>query len=96
MNAGEITCRGLKKIDTGAIARRVVKRIGYDREADIAFSIGLMKEYVKVSQTGQKGQIDYNEQLNAAGIPAGLVRMSCGLESAADLIADISQALEKV
>ncbi|MBR5109195.1 MAG: O-acetylhomoserine aminocarboxypropyltransferase/cysteine synthase [Clostridia bacterium] len=36
------------------------------------------------------------EQLKAAGIPAGLVRMSCGLESADDLIADIAQALEKV
>lgn len=34
------------------------------------------------------------EQLNAAGIPAGLVRMSCGLEDKADLIADIKQALE--
>ena len=34
-----------------------------------------------------------DEQLAAAGIPAGLVRMSCGLESSADLIADISQAL---
>ena len=30
-NAGEITCRDFKKIDVGAIARRVVKRIGYDR-----------------------------------------------------------------
>ncbi len=37
-----------------------------------------------------------DEQLKAAGIPAGLVRMSCGLESAADLIADIAQALEKI
>ena len=26
----------------------------------------------------------------AAGIPAGLVRLSCGLESAEDLIADIA------
>ncbi len=34
------------------------------------------------------------EQLAAAGIPAGLVRMSCGLEDAADLIADLTQALE--
>ena len=34
-------------------------------------------------------------QLEAAGVPAGLVRMSCGLESSADLIADIAQALEK-
>ena len=34
------------------------------------------------------------EQLAAAGIPAGLVRMSCGLEDKADLIADLRQALE--
>ena len=34
-----------------------------------------------------------DEQLLAAGIPAGLVRFSCGLEDAADLIADIEQAL---
>ena len=37
-----------------------------------------------------------DEQLKAAGVPAGLVRMSCGLENADDLIADIAQALEKV
>ena len=37
-----------------------------------------------------------DEQLKAAGVPAGLVRMSCGLESAKDLIADIAQALEEV
>ena len=36
-----------------------------------------------------------DEQLQAAGIPAGLVRMSCGLEDSADLIADIAQALEQ-
>ena len=36
-----------------------------------------------------------DEQLAEAGIPAGMIRMSCGLEDAADLIADIGQALEK-
>lgn len=34
-----------------------------------------------------------DEQLEAAGIPAGLVRMSCGLEAAEDLIEDLTQAL---
>lgn len=34
-----------------------------------------------------------DEQLEAAGIPAGLVRMSCGLEDKEDLIADIKNAL---
>jgi O-acetylhomoserine (thiol)-lyase len=35
-----------------------------------------------------------DEQLAEAGIPAGLVRMSCGLEDKEDLIADIAGALE--
>ena len=33
-------------------------------------------------------------ELEEAGIPAGLVRMSCGLEHKDDLIADIEQALK--
>ncbi len=37
-----------------------------------------------------------DEQLKAAGVPAGLVRISCGLENAQDLIDDIKQALEAV
>ena len=37
-----------------------------------------------------------DEQLKAAGVPAELVRMSCGLESSEDLIADIAQALDKI
>ena len=35
-----------------------------------------------------------DEQLIAAGVPAGLIRMSCGLEDKQDLIEDIQQALE--
>ncbi len=35
-----------------------------------------------------------DEQLAAAGIPAGLIRLSCGLEDKEDLIADLAQALE--
>ena len=35
-------------------------------------------------------------ELAAAGVPANLVRFSCGLENAQDLIEDIAQALEKV
>ena len=34
-----------------------------------------------------------DEQLAAAGVPAGLVRLSCGLEDASDIIADLTQAL---
>ena len=35
-----------------------------------------------------------DEQLEAAGVPAGLIRISCGLEDKEDLIADLKQALE--
>ncbi len=37
-----------------------------------------------------------DEQLREAGIPAGLIRISCGLEDKADLIADLAQALDKI
>lgn len=36
------------------------------------------------------------EQLIAAGVPAGLVRISCGLEDKKDLIADLAQALAAI
>ncbi len=36
------------------------------------------------------------EQLKEAGVPAGLIRISCGLEDKEDLIADFAQALDAV
>ena len=36
------------------------------------------------------------DELNACGVPVGLIRISCGLESSKDLIADIEQALEEL
>ena len=37
-----------------------------------------------------------DEQLAAAGVPAGLVRISCGLEDKKDLIVDLAQALAAI
>jgi O-acetylhomoserine (thiol)-lyase len=37
-----------------------------------------------------------DEQLAEAGIPAGLIRLSCGLEDKEDIIADLKQALESI
>ena len=37
-----------------------------------------------------------DEQLQAAGVGADLVRMSCGIEDAQDLIADLAQALDQI
>ena len=36
-----------------------------------------------------------DDELKAAGVPADLIRLSCGLEDVDDLIADIAQALDK-
>jgi O-acetylhomoserine (thiol)-lyase len=36
-----------------------------------------------------------DEQLDAAGVGADLIRLSCGLENTQDLIADLAQAIEK-
>ena len=36
------------------------------------------------------------DQLRDAGIPAGLIRLSCGLENKEDLIDDLRQALEAI
>ena len=37
-----------------------------------------------------------DSELEAAGVSPDLVRMSCGLENADELIADIAQALNEV
>ena len=37
-----------------------------------------------------------DKQLKEAGIPAGLIRVSCGIEAKEDLIEDIKQALERI
>ena len=36
------------------------------------------------------------DELQAAGVPAGLLRLAVGCEDAADLIADLDAALESV
>lgn len=36
-----------------------------------------------------------DEELAAAGVPAGMIRISCGLEDKADIIADLEQALDR-
>ena len=37
-----------------------------------------------------------DEELEACGVKPDLIRYSCGLENAEDLIADLSQALEQI
>lgn len=73
----------------------------YDRAARVydrlrlikrAASLGGVESVVSLPVlTSQWGHTD--EQLHAAGVTKGMVRMSVGLEDAADLVADLDQAL---
>ena len=57
----------------------------------------IVDERIELALKG-KGELNEDElneeELKACGVPSGLIRISCGLESIKDLIADIKQALE--
>ena len=58
--------------------------------------INRAEDAVQGSGMGAEKKALVMAQLEAAGVPAGLIRISCGLESKEDLIADLAQALECV
>ena len=68
---------------------------GYTQEILIAEE----KHYVvldRVSATMVQDAVVTDAELDAAGVGADLIRLSCGLENVQDLLEDIAQALEKV
>jgi O-acetylhomoserine (thiol)-lyase len=60
----------------------------------LVVNIGDSKSIITHPASTTHQQLSY-EELVAAGVPAGLIRISCGLEDSKDLIADIEQALKK-
>ena len=44
----------------------------------------------------ERGEALNDEELEACGISPDMVRLSCGIESTEDLIADVAQALEQI
>ena len=83
---------GMVCIDLGGDYDRAVR--AFDRLAVIkrAASLGGVESIVSLPVlTSQWGHTD--EQLHAAGVSRGMLRLSIGLEDVADLIADIDQAL---
>jgi len=94
----EIACRqmtgfgGMVCIDLAGDYDRAVR--AFDRLAVIkrAASLGGVESIVSLPVlTSQWGHTD--DQLRAAGVTRGMLRLSIGLEDVADLIADIDQAL---
>ena len=54
--------------------------------------------FFSITMSGRKVVLSVltDEQLVAAGVGPDLIRFSCGLENAQDLIEDIAQALQNV
>ena len=55
----------------------------------------MFQQEILISPAGTPASFN-DEQLKEAGVPAGLIRISCGLEDKNDLIADISAALDTI
>ena len=56
----------------------------------LAESLGGVESLIEVPQAMTHGSVEGS----AAAVPADLVRLSCGVEDAADLVADLRQALD--
>ena len=57
---------------------------------------GIINGMEEKPQEENKMAVVSMKQLLEAGVPAGLVRISCGLEDKEDLIADLAQALQAI
>lgn len=60
----------------------------------LAVSLGAVESLVELPSKMSHAELSEEEQLTA-GIKPGLIRFAVGIEDAADLIADIDQALAK-
>lgn len=83
---------GLLSFEVGSLeeAMRVVDRT---KIYSLVVNIGDTKSIITHPASTTHQQLDC-KALEECGVPEGLIRISCGLESADDLIADMKQALE--
>jgi cystathionine gamma-synthase len=56
----------------------------------LAESLGGVESLIEVPQAMTHGSVEGSD----AAVPADLVRLSCGVETAADLVADLRRAIE--
>ena len=85
-------CSGLLSFEVGSLAE-ATKIVNATKLYSLVVNIGDSKSIITHPASTTHQQLNEKE-LIACGVPAGLIRISCGLESAADLIADMKQALE--
>lgn len=85
-------CSGLLSFEVEDIAT-AEKIVNATELYSLVVNIGDSKSIITHPASTTHQQLS-QEELNACGVPAGLIRISCGLESSKDLIADMKQALE--
>ncbi len=85
-------CSGLLSFEVETL-EEATKIVDATKLYSLVVNIGDSKSIITHPASTTHQQLS-EEELNACGVPAGLIRISCGLESSADLIADIKQALE--
>jgi O-acetylhomoserine (thiol)-lyase len=85
-------CSGLLSFELGSL-EEAVKVVNATKLYSLVVNIGDSKSIITHPASTTHQQLNEKE-LIACGVPSGLIRISCGLESSADLIADIKQALE--
>ncbi|EDZ61188.1 O-acetylhomoserine/O-acetylserine sulfhydrylase [Sulfurimonas gotlandica GD1] len=85
-------CSGLLSFEVDSL-EEATKIVNATELYSLVVNIGDSKSIITHPASTTHQQLTPDE-LIACGVPAGLIRISCGLESIKDLIADIKQALE--
>ncbi len=85
-------CSGLLSFELASL-EEAVKVVNATKLYSLVVNIGDSKSIITHPASTTHQQLNEKE-LTACGVPSGLIRISCGLESVTDLIADIKQALE--
>ena len=85
-------CSGLLSFEVDSL-EEATKIVNATELYSLVVNIGDSKSIITHPASTTHQQLS-QEELVACGVPAGLIRISCGLESSADLIADLKQALE--
>ncbi len=85
-------CSGLLSFEVESL-EAAEKIVNATKLYSLVVNIGDSKSIITHPASTTHQQLSEKE-LKACGVPAGLIRISCGLESAKDLIEDLKQALE--
>ena len=85
-------CSGLLSFEVESL-EEATKIVNATKLYSLVVNIGDSKSIITHPASTTHQQLTPDE-LKACGVPSGLIRISCGLESAKDLIEDMKQALE--